>query len=131
VEARQETGPKPQGGFNRNLKQNVDQAALMTCGEWHQWEIVLELNTLGSANGVFKWWIDGRQVMDHRNVTYVFGKNTNGFWNWKWNPTWGGTKGERTRDDYMFIDHVYMSGVPYDGPKVVGNRRAWDPPEGQ
>jgi len=128
VEARQETGPKPQGGFNRNMKQNANRAQLMTCGQWHQWELVFELNTLGQQNGVLKWWIDGTLVMEHRDVTYVFGDNTNGFWNWKWNPTWGGTKGRRTRDDYMLIDHVYMSGIPYTGRKVLGPPRAWEAP---
>jgi len=128
VEARQETGPKPQGGFNRNMKQNVNRAQLMTCGQWHQWELVFELNTLGDRNGVLRWWIDGTLVMDHRDVTYIFGDNTNGFWNWKWNPTWGGTKGRRTREDYMLIDHVYMSGIPYTGPKVMGTPRKWQAP---
>jgi hypothetical protein len=131
VEVRQETGAKAKGGFNRNMLQNVDRTRFMTCGQWHQWEILFELNTLGQANGVLKWWIDGHLAMDHRDITYIFPNNTNGFWNWKWNPTWGGMKGARTRDDYIYIDHVYLSGVPYDGPVIVGDRRPWDPPAGQ
>jgi hypothetical protein len=108
----QETGFASAGGFTRILTQNVNRGKLMTVGSWHHWEAVLEVNTLGQPNGVLKWWIDGNLVLDYRDVVYIFGSNTNGFWQWKWNPTWGGTSGTRTRDDYMVTDHVYMSGVP-------------------
>ncbi|MDZ4865555.1 MAG: hypothetical protein SGJ01_19240 [Gemmatimonadota bacterium] len=112
VNLHQETGFQSAGGFTRVLSQNVNQQALMRTNVWHQWEAVFELNTLGVANGKFKWWIDGILVCDYTDVTYIFGSNTNGFWEWKWNPTWGGTAGTKTRDDFIDIDHTYISGVP-------------------
>jgi hypothetical protein len=73
---------------------------------------VLEVNTLGQANGIFRWWIDGNLVLDYSDMVYIFSGNTSRFFSWKWNPTWGGTLGRRTRDDFMAIDHVYLSGMP-------------------
>jgi hypothetical protein len=94
----------------RNLGQNVIGSRLFTVGPWHHWEAVLELNTPGSANGVLKMWIDGVLVANHTDVVYVDPAHTLGFYMWKWNPTWGGTGGTKTKDDYILIDHVYFSG---------------------
>lgn len=103
---------------NRHLEQNVNRRPVMTAGRWHQWEVLLELNQPGQRNGTFAWWIDGELIMEYHDVTYLFGAHTTGFWQWKWNPTWGGTQGVRTRRDLMLIDHVYFSGVPWtSGPR--------------
>lgn len=102
---------RQQNHVSRNLSPNVNRSKVMTAGRWHRWEAVLELNTLGRANGIFKMWIDGVQIMDYRDVVYITSGNTNGFHGWKWNPTWGGAGGTKTRDDYIEIDHVYMSGL--------------------
>jgi hypothetical protein len=79
---------------------------------WHHWEAVLELNALGQKNGVFQMWVDNAQIMDYRDVVYIFGRNISPFNGFKWNPTWGGANGTKTRDDFVQIDHLYMSGVP-------------------
>jgi hypothetical protein len=120
----QETGFVRAGGFTRRLEQNRSQARLMTCGVWHHWEVYLSLNTLGQANGVLKWWIDGTPVLEYGNITYIFGQNTMGFWQWKWNPTWGGMKGVRTRDDFILIDDLYMSGLPYGDHPITASDSA-------
>ncbi len=96
----------------RVMDQNVDTRKLMTCGVWHHWELLLELNTLGQANGKLKVWIDGIRILDYSDVVYITPGNLAGFRAWKWNPTWGGAGGPRIRDDYMRADHVYLSGVP-------------------
>ena len=84
----------------------------MSVGSWHQWEMTFELNTLGQANGKFRMWIDGIEVLNYSDVVYIVGSNTAEFYGYKWNPTWGGTGGTKTRDDFILIDHVYISGVP-------------------
>src|SRR5439155_13160615 len=89
---------------------NVNTTALMTCGTWHRWEVVLKLNTVGSANGVFQWWIDGTQILNYSDVTYLTLGNTLGFYTFKFWPVWGGIGGSKTRDDYMQVDHLYISG---------------------
>lgn len=97
---------------NRNLYPNIDGSKLFTAGPWHHVEAVMEINSLGQANGKMKMWIDGTRVMDYSNVVYIKPGKTEKFNYWIWNPTWGGVGGTRTRDDFIDIDHVYMSGLP-------------------
>ncbi|MDZ4672882.1 MAG: hypothetical protein SGJ01_19245 [Gemmatimonadota bacterium] len=123
----QETGSSREGGFAKKWHPNGGRGGVMKCGGWHHWEIVMELNQLGQANGTVRWWLDGEPVLSYDNLTYVYGENTNGFLQWKWNPTWGGTGGVRTRPDDILIDHVYMSGVPYDGPRTKAGPRRPNP----
>jgi len=84
----------------------------MTAGTWHHWEVLFDLSDLGQQNGVFKFWMDGILIMNYSTVWYIGPSDTQKFWNYKWNPTWGGTAGTRTRDDYIMVDHVYLSGLP-------------------
>jgi hypothetical protein len=108
--------PQPNGQIVRNLSQNVSRAAVVTCGDWHQWEAVFEVNTMGRNDGKLRMWVDGQLVMDYHDITYVTSKTPYGFHGFKWNPTWGGSGGQRTRDDAILIDHVYLSGIPMGNP---------------
>ncbi len=108
----QQNIPQPNGWTSRNLNQNVSRTHLMTAGSWHHWEATMAVNTMGSANGTFKMWIDGTQTHDYSNVVYITPGAPYGFNSWKWNPTWGGSGGVRTRADYIDIDQVYISGTP-------------------
>lgn len=103
--------PQPGGGTARNMFPNRA-PGLMTVGVWHQWEAVFRLNTLGQANGVYQLWLDGTLVSDYRDVVYITPGQTKGFNLYKWNPTWGGSGGRKTRADYIDIDEIYLSGVP-------------------
>lgn len=94
----------------RNIGQNINTSRVLKVGPWHQWEAVLEVNSVGSANGKLKMWMDGVLIADYSDVTYVDAAHPLGFYLWKWNPTWGGTGGNKTKDDYILIDHVYFSG---------------------
>jgi hypothetical protein len=104
--------PQPNGTVNRIMYQNVNRSPLFTCGTWHHWELVLIVNTMGQADGQLFWWIDGTKVIDYRDVTYITPSTPNPFFFYKFNPTWGGTGGTRTRNDVILIDHVYISGIP-------------------
>jgi hypothetical protein len=101
-----------QGHVSRSLIQNVSRSPLMTVGSWHHWEAVFEINTLGQANGKLKMWIDGVQIMDYSDVVFANAANPQRFYAWKWNPTWGGIGGSKTRQDFISLDHVYLSGIP-------------------
>jgi hypothetical protein len=101
-----------QNNVSRDMNQNVNTSKVMTVGPWHHWEWEMELNTLGSSNGVFKWWVDGTLITSYSDVVYITSGNTFGFYNYRWNPTWGGQGGTKTRNDYMYMDHIYISGVP-------------------
>ncbi len=108
----------------RNIRQNIARGRVMTAGVWHHWEALLELNTPGATNGVFKWWIDGQLVMSYSNMTYIYGNYTNGFYDFNFNPTWGGRGDVKTKEDAILIDHIYMSGVPMTSiaPEPVDRR---------
>jgi hypothetical protein len=128
------TGPyitdKFQVGFNQQgnvvsvLKPNKNTAQLMTVGSWHHWEAVFVINDPANnytctpswrtcGDGAFQMWIDGQQTMAYTDMAYrVTGSWPHKFINWYWNPTWGGAGDQKTRDDFMLIDHVYMSGMP-------------------
>ncbi len=85
----------------------------MVAGQWHLVETVMELNNIGQQNGVWHVWIDGVQV--HRRTDWVHrtAGSPNGFYVWKWDPTWGGGgSGTRRVEDYIDVAHVYLSGVP-------------------
>ncbi len=103
---------QPNGYTSRNLNQNVTKTHLMTAGTWHHWEVTMAVNTLGSANGTFQMWIDGVQTHNYSNVVFITPSAPSGFNSWKWNPTWGGSGGTRTRTDYIDIDQVFISGSP-------------------
>ncbi len=101
-----------QAPVGRTLGPNVNTSKLMTSGAWHQWEAVYEMNTVGVADGKFKMWIDGIKITDVSNVEWRVAGRTNQFFQWTWNPTWGGIGGTKSRNDFVMIDHVYMSGLP-------------------
>lgn len=112
MEIRQQGIPQVNGSVTRNLTQNVDRRALMTAGSWHHWEAALSLNTIGQANGTARFWIDGTLVLSYSNVVFRTAAYPKGFTLWKWNPTWGGSGGTRTRADYVQLRDIYLSGVP-------------------
>jgi len=107
-----------QGHVVRIVKPNLVQRPLFTAGEWHHWEAVFEMNDPRLTNGVLKMWIDGQQTMDFRNMVYATRDAQNAFYNYTWNPTWGGRGGRRTRADVIEFDHVYLSGVAAPGKAV-------------
>jgi hypothetical protein len=107
----QQAIPQPNGRIVRNLSQNVSRVHLMTAGGWHHWETVMTVNTLGAANGIFQMWIDGTQTHNYSDLVYITPAAPSGFNSWKWNPTWGGSGGVRTRNDFMAIDQVFISGT--------------------
>ncbi len=91
--------------------ENADYA--MQAGQWHLVETVMELNDIGLQNGVWHVWIDGIQVHDRTDWVHRTAERPNGFYVWKWEPTWGGGgNGPRQVEDYIDLAHVYMSGLP-------------------
>jgi hypothetical protein len=96
----------------RMLWPNVNSSFLFTCGTWHRYEIVMEINTIGSANGKFKMWWDGVQTHNYSNVVYRTAAYPAKFYGRKIDPIWGGAGGpNKSRSDRFLIDHLYISGV--------------------
>jgi hypothetical protein len=94
--------------------QNVNQAALVTCGTWHQIEVYMDQGTIDHADGTLRIWVDRAKVTDYTgsvkflDSAYNF---TQGFYYYQFTPVWGGTGGTRTRTDAMLINSIYISGT--------------------
>ncbi len=53
-----------------NYGDNIRWNKPFVAGTWHTVKQCYSMNTVGSANGILKAWLDGRQVVDLSNVTY-------------------------------------------------------------
>jgi hypothetical protein len=83
-----------------------------TAGKWHRYEIVMEINTIGKADGKFRMWWNGVKTHDYSNVVWRTSTYPAKFFARKWDPVWGGAGGSaKTRDDRLLVDHLYISGV--------------------
>lgn len=110
---------EPVQNNNDYLLPNVS-APGFSLGVWHQLELQLIRNTGGQANGIMRWWVDGRLVGDHNNVIY----NTVGdgaFNRVVWQHYWGGNQDTKGQTDYIWDDNLYISGrtPPPPGGRLV------------
>lgn len=97
-----------------NLRPNVvgqTEVAIIR-GQWYRWEIVFQVNTGGGANGTADWWIDGVKVAHYMGIPYVSASQSRFFDVMRWDPTWGGLGGAVPADQFMYMDHIYVSGKP-------------------
>ena len=81
-------------------------------GKWYHWEMLFTVNTNGAPNGTADWWIDGAHVAHYSGITYVSSTQSRNFNVMRWDPTWGGLGGTVPADQYMYLDHIYVSGKP-------------------
>lgn len=92
------------------FRQNVGTLQAMNRGQWRRWEVLLIANTPGQTNGVIRYWIDGQKVGDY---TDVWIRDTAGTWQYVYlQPIWGGTAGQVAQTQYLWVDHLYVSGAP-------------------
>jgi hypothetical protein len=95
----------------RNLAQNVDRTPYLTTQAWHQVEFQFVANTIGSANGICRVWIDGHKIIDYSDVTWRTSTYPAAFFDRKYDPIWGGNGGgNKTMTNTMELDHIYASG---------------------
>jgi len=88
---------------------SVDRPIKSDVWQVHEW--LIDAGDIDKTNGRFRWWIDGKLVLDHKNHKFRTTKSgySHGLSRWRWAPTWGGTKGVRTRADDYRIDDVFVS----------------------
>lgn len=94
----------------RNLPPNVVTGAQIQRGRWQRWEVVVRTNTPGVSNGFLEWWVDGVRVGSHSDLQFIQGTESPLWEHIQWAPTWGGIGGTVTADQFMWIDHLYVSG---------------------
>jgi hypothetical protein len=92
--------------------QNVSSAKVFTAGTWHTVELYANVGTVDQFNGTVRIWVDGVLVTQYTNLKFLDSRYsyTRGFYEGDWTPVWGGTGGSKTRDDFMLLDHLYLSG---------------------
>jgi uncharacterized protein YjdB len=97
-----------------NLRPNVagQTGAQIVRGQWYHWELVFAVNSSGSTDGTADWWINGVQVGHYTGIGYVSASQSRVFETMKWDPTWGGLGGTVPADQFMTMDHIYISGKP-------------------
>jgi uncharacterized protein YjdB len=87
-------------------------------GQWVHLEAYGKLSDPDKRNGIRRIWVNGALVLSTSTVldqSTTNGDWTTGFSEFHWAPVWGGYCGEvrcpKTRDDYMRIAHLYISGI--------------------
>jgi len=102
---------RQQNHIARDMPQNMNTGTMIHAGQWHNYEILMILNDIGSSNGTLSVWLDGVQIHEHTDVMYRNAGNPSGFYGRRWDPIWGGIGPEvKSRDDHLWIDHIYISG---------------------
>jgi cysteine-rich repeat protein len=90
-------------------------------GQWHHLETYLKHSDVNVANGLLKQWIDGDLVIDRNDILtrtdmthdpppWKGVDHARGYYDWQFTPIYGGKNHNKTRDDHMRLDHVYISG---------------------
>ena len=104
---------RQQNQVSRAMSQNVNGAALIRAGIWIRYEILMTINDVGVPNGTLKVWINGTQTHNYSDVMWRTSDAPSLFFGRLWNPIWGGNGSvpNKTRNDFMWIDHVYISAV--------------------
>jgi hypothetical protein len=81
-------------------------------GAWHHVEVVLKRSTGGLANGSMTWWMDGTLTGNYSIVNYNASVDAL-FTNFSITPNWGGnTQQVKTENDFIRVDHIFVSGLP-------------------
>ena len=97
-------GGGPSAG--RRLEPNVD-TTVVSLAQWHRIEIYAKYSSGSAADGVLKWWVDGRLNGQYTDLKMV---QDGGFDHVQFAPTYGGNTGDvKRQNDYYRIDHVRLS----------------------
>ncbi|MGH7559689.1 MAG: hypothetical protein ACRENB_01585 [Gemmatimonadales bacterium] len=79
-------------------------------GRWYLAEVYLELNSAGVPDGTIDIWVDGVHTGHYTDVMFLGG--TEAWMNWhqvQWSPTWGGGGGTVPADQFIWLDHSFVS----------------------
>jgi hypothetical protein len=110
--------PTHSGTFN--LDPNVDAAAAQIHrGQWHRWTYCCQLNTPGVADGWMQWWLDGTLVGSYgrpdspsgatAGVSILPATASRRWYEVQLAPTYGGTAEQPPYEQYLYVDHIYVS----------------------
>ncbi len=96
----------------RNIHQNAGRGEFRR-GEWHTVELLLRLNSFSpgreTCDGTAKMWLDGRLVLDVRDVHWLDQRVGRANWSWwrvNMDPVWGGGQGTIPSDQWIRVAHL-------------------------
>lgn len=93
----------------QRLEPNID-TTVVRLGEWHRIEIYAKYSLGDVANGVVKWWVNGKLNGNYHNLRMA---QDAGFRYLQIAPTFGGNTGElKLQTDYYWFDHIHVSRAP-------------------
>jgi hypothetical protein len=97
------TAPNIASGY---FQPNVNSCVIVP-GQWHKIEWYLKKSsTTATADGIVRWWMDGRLCGEYTQITNVRSGN---YIEYKIGSVWGGRGSEKVNEDYFYWDHVYIS----------------------
>ncbi len=99
-------------GFGTPSGPNHFVAQPLTKGVWHEMEILIVANTAGVYNGQVRIWVDGALMQSANDMGYFAAGTTPRFEEMYFNPTYGGGRNPVPADQYLDLDHWYVSGAP-------------------
>ncbi len=87
-------------------------------GQWHHWEVLIELNQPGVQNGTVRVWIDGQITVDFvQRIRWLIAENEE--WSWlNYNTVYNGPYPNDGIGGYHRIRDMYVSGCAVDGCRV-------------
>ena len=99
------------------LTPNVVEAARLSRGVWHQWDVEVTANDPGIANGHVSWSLDGTKVGEYNDVTLVADGEAPAMTVYRQRSLWGTRSDTVPANMEALYDEVAISGVPVDSPQ--------------
>lgn len=81
-------------------------------GVWHEMEVLIIGNTPGVYNGQLRVWVNGSLVVSDNVMGYFAAGQVARFNGLYFNPTYGGGFNPVPADQYLDLDHWYVSTAP-------------------
>jgi hypothetical protein len=103
-------GPEPD---QQLLPANVNTAARIVRDQWHIGRMIAQVNTPGSANGTLRWSLDGVEVGNYTNITFVEAGEILAWTGCEDTGVWGGFGGSvviPAGGQRQWHDNLYLSG---------------------
>jgi uncharacterized protein YjdB len=86
--------------------QNVNNVRIYP-GRWHRLELYMKKASSSSAgDGVVRWWVDGVLAANYESAKL----RGDPFSEFHFSPVWGGLGGTKPKNEYLWVDHIYLSG---------------------
>ncbi|HEX2780582.1 MAG TPA: Ig-like domain-containing protein [Gemmatimonadaceae bacterium] len=91
------------------LVPNVGTGAVVR-GQWQRWEIVLRSNTADNNDGTVDIWLNGTRLSSYSGIQFASATESHNWQSISWAPYWGSSGDRVVADQYMRMDHMYVSG---------------------